>query len=91
MNGPGVGGFFRVNPVSTFVRVYLQGYVEHAIFIIATGVIHGKTGPVPNGAVLFGPFSLARKKKDEEEKKVKGEEMSVSARNAYFFHHEIGV
>ena len=34
--------------------------------ILTTDEIRGKTGPVPNGAVLFGPFSLARKKKDEE-------------------------
>ena len=34
------------------------------------GVIRGKTGPAPSGAVLFGPFSYANKKKDEEEKKV---------------------
>ncbi len=34
--------------------------------------IRGKTGPVPNGAVLFGPFSWAYKKKDKEKKKVEG-------------------
>ena len=28
--------------------------------------IRGKTGPAPSGAVLFGPFSWAYKKKDEE-------------------------
>ena len=31
--------------------------------------IRGKTGPVPNGAVLFGPFSWAYKKKDRKKKK----------------------
>ena len=30
--------------------------------------IRGKTGPVPNGAVLFGPFSWAYKKKDVKKK-----------------------
>ena len=34
--------------------------------------IRGKTGPVPNGAVLFGPFSWAYKKKDEEKTKAEG-------------------
>ena len=33
--------------------------------ICGSEVIHGKTGPPPRGAVLFGPFSYAYKKKDE--------------------------
>ena len=37
----------------------------------STKEIRGKTGPVPNGAVLFGPFSWAYKKKDEEKLKDK--------------------
>ena len=28
--------------------------------VCAAEVIHGKTGPLPKGAVLFGPFSYAR-------------------------------
>ena len=42
--------------------------VGHPIPICAPEVIHGKTGSAPSGAVLFGPFSYANKKKDEEEK-----------------------
>ena len=38
---------------------------------ISVAAIRGKTGPVPNGAVLFGPFSWAYKKKDEEKTKAK--------------------
>ena len=32
--------------------------------------IRGKTGPAPSGALLFGPFSYAHKKKDKEERKL---------------------
>ncbi len=38
--------------------------------VYATDEIRGKTGSAPSGAVLFGPFSYAHKKKDEEKKKV---------------------
>ena len=40
--------------------------------VCATEVVHGKTGPAPSGAVLFGPFSWAYKKKDEEKIEVCG-------------------
>ena len=33
--------------------------------------IHGKTGPLPKGAVLFGPFSYAHKKKDVRNRKIR--------------------
>jgi hypothetical protein len=33
------------------------------LLVFSLEVICGKTGPAPIGAVLFGPFSLARKKK----------------------------
>jgi hypothetical protein len=33
-------------------------------------VVHGKTGPAPSGAVLFGPFSWAYKKKGVNNKKI---------------------
>ena len=38
--------------------------------LLSTEAIRGKTGPAPSGAVLFGPFSWAYKKKDEGKKKV---------------------
>jgi len=38
-------------------------------FVFTSFVIRGKTGPAPSGALLFGPFSYADKKKDEEKKK----------------------
>ena len=40
--------------------------------VVTTEVVHGKTGPAPSGAVLFGPFSWAYKKKDEEKMRVGG-------------------
>ena len=62
------GGFFRADP-SIALRHRGIGFVRRAqSFVFASGVIHGKTGPAPSGAVLFGPFSWAYKKKDEEEK-----------------------
>ena len=64
-----VGGF------STLFRSALNHrgvvFVRRAqLFVFATGDIRGKTGPAPSGAVLFGPFSYANKKKDEEEEKL---------------------
>jgi len=38
-------------------------HVGRPNFILVAEEIHGKTGPAPSGAVLFGPFSLAKKKK----------------------------
>ena len=38
--------------------------------VLATEEIHGKTGPLPKGAVLFGPFSYAHKKKDVNKIKI---------------------
>ncbi len=66
--GGGDGGF------STLFRSALKqigdGYVRRAQSPVhATAEIRGKTGPVPNGAVLFGPFSLARKKKGVKNEK----------------------
>ena len=43
----------------------------HPDSIYASEVIHGKTGPLPKGAVLFGPFSYAHKKKDVNNRKTK--------------------
>ena len=51
----------------------------HPIPIGASELIHGKTGPPPRGAVLFGPFSYAHKKKDEG----KGDVMGVVGENFY--------
>ena len=42
------------------------------MLVFSLEVICGKTGPAPSGAVLFGPFSLARKKKGVK-KESKGE------------------
>ena len=41
----------------------------HRMPVYASEVIHGKTGPLPKGALLFGPFSYAHKKKDVKRKK----------------------
>ena len=64
-----MGGFsvlFRSSPSAGVPG----GLVGRLIDIRAPEVIHGKTGPVPNGAVLFGPFSYANKKKDEEKMRI---------------------
>ncbi len=47
-----------------------EALLGHLIPIYGPEVVHGKTGPAPSGAVLFGPFSYANKKKDEEKNKV---------------------
>ncbi len=66
----GMGGF------STLFRPALKhggvGFVRRArSSIYATEGIRGKTGPLPKGALLFGPFSSAHKKKDVNKIKIR--------------------
>ena len=61
-SGGGDGGFYvliRTVPKQSEADWVLR---PHS-FVSAPEVVHVKTGPAPSGAVLFGPFSLARKKK----------------------------
>ncbi len=62
-----------------------DGLEGHRISVSAAEVIHGKTGPPPRGAVLFGPFSYAHKKKDEEKMKIErtteGNDLTVQEQN----------
>ncbi len=60
-----VGGFsalFR-SALKRHVTSYVRRAQSPAYY---TDVIRGKTGSAPSGAVLFGPFSYANKKKDKE-------------------------
>ncbi len=80
--GGGDGGFsalFRFAPLPGACLRVRRAVVN----VTVTGVIRGKTGSAPSGlpapsrarqagAVLFGPFSCANKKKDEEKSKVEG-------------------
>ncbi len=67
-NGCGVVGFsapFRLAPLpGGCLRVR-----RARVYVPVTGVIRRKTGSAPSGAVLFGPFSWAYKKKDEEQRR----------------------
>ena len=61
------GGFSVLIRKAQTPRVSFTARRAHAP-VFTREAIRGKTGPVPNGAVLFGPFSWAYKKKDEEKK-----------------------
>ena len=60
----GVGGFsalFRLAPLhEACLRVRRTD-----VYVTATGVIRGKTGPAPSGALLFRPFSWAMQEKGQ--------------------------
>ena len=65
-DGSEVGGF------SVLIRPALKqcraAFVPRAqLFVVATEMVHGKTGPAPSGAVLFGPFSWAYVEKGRKE------------------------
>ena len=71
VSGGGVGGFSVLirkapPPGVSFTARRAQAPV------FTREAIRGKTGPVPNGAVLFGPFSWAYKKKDVKKRLTTG-------------------
>ena len=68
--GGGVGGFSALIR-SALSPIFARLVSRAPALEISVAAIRGKTGPVPNGAVLFGPFSWAYKKKDEEKTKAK--------------------
>ena len=70
--GGGVGGFSALIRSSTVAHCLPRLVSRAPALEISVAAIRGKTGPVPNGAVLFGPFSWAYKKKDEEKRLTTG-------------------
>ena len=66
---PGVWGVFPCLSVQRIRPGTPEGLPGHPNPMYASGVIHGKTGSLPKGALLFGPFSSAHKKKDVKERK----------------------
>ena len=69
--GGGDGGF-SVSIRSALRYWYCLRVCRAQAPVFTSQAIRGKTGPAPSGAVLFGPFSYANKKKDEEKKKGEG-------------------
>ena len=68
---PGVWGVFPCLSIQRICTGTAEGLAGHTNPVYASGVIHGKTGPLPKGALLFGPFSYAHKKKDVNNIKTK--------------------
>ena len=67
-----MGGFAA--SIHSAMSCGLSSSVRRAQALVSSPeAIRGKTGPVPNGAVLFGPFSYANKKKDEKKEKGRGD------------------
>ena len=60
----GKGGVFPCKSVQQLRSLRADSVTGQPNSNCATEVVHGKTGPAPSGAVLFGPFSWAYKKKD---------------------------